>query len=78
MLFYSGAAFAAWRGDAIVTGLSSKALVRVRFDGATASEVQRIAMANRVRAIAQAPDGKLWVLEDKGVGRLLKLTPVTL
>ena len=29
----------------------------------------------RIREVEQGPDGALWVLEDRGGGRLLKLTP---
>ncbi len=35
-------------------------------------------MGQRIRAVAEGPDGALWVLEDQrrgGSGRLLKLTP---
>ena len=35
-------------------------------------------MGARIRSVAQAPDGALWVLEDERAGsqgRLLKLTP---
>lgn len=78
MIFYSGAAFSSWRGDAIITTLRGMALIRVRFAGTSAMEVQRIAMGNRIRAIAEAPDGNLWVLEDGTAGRLLRLTPVPL
>lgn len=76
MIFYSGNLFAAWRGDAVITGLVSKALVRVHFTGSTAAEVQRIDMGARMRAILQAPDGAIWALEDAPTGRLLKLAPV--
>ncbi len=33
MIFYSGQMFAAWKGDAIITGLQSHGLVRVDFQG---------------------------------------------
>lgn len=76
MIFYSGAMFGDWRGDAIISGLQSDGLVRVRFNGNTAEEVQRIALGARIRAVAQAPDGAIWVLEDQPTGRLLRLMPV--
>lgn len=75
MIFYSGGLFADWRGDAIVSGLQSKGLIRVRTSSSTATEMQRIDLGARIRAIAQAPDGAIWVLEDQPSGRLLKLTP---
>jgi len=76
MLFYRGSHFGNWNGDAILTGLQSKGLVRVRITGTTATEVQRIDMGVRIRAIEEAPDGALWVLEDQPSGRLLRLAPV--
>jgi glucose/arabinose dehydrogenase len=32
-------------------------------------------MPRRLRDIAEAADGALWVIEDGGNGRLLRLTP---
>ena len=79
MVIYRGGAFTAWRGDALVAGLSSQAIIRVRLhaDG-SASEVERYAMGARIRALEEDPDGSLWVLEDErgsSRGRLLRLTP---
>lgn len=76
IIFYSGTTFGDWRGDAIISGLQSKGLVRVRVEGTTAREMQRIDLGNRIRAVAQGPDGAIWVLEDQPSGRLRKLAPV--
>ena len=76
MIFYSGRVFADWRGDVLLTGLVSKALIRVRIDGDTAKEVQRFDMGGRVREIEQARDGSLWILVDSPDGKLVKLSPV--
>lgn len=76
MIFYSGTVFGDWRGDAIIAGLQSKGLVRMRITGDSATEMQRIDMGARIRAVQQGPDGALWVLEDRPSGRLLKLAPV--
>ena len=51
------------------------ALVRVEFNGTTAREAERFDMGTRIREVEQGPDGALWLLEDGGGGRLLKLTP---
>lgn len=75
MVFYSGSMFAAWQGDAILTGLQSQGLVRVHTDGTTAAEVQRVPLGARIRSIAVGPDTALWVLEDAPTGRLVKLAP---
>lgn len=79
MVIYRGGAFAPWRGDALVAGLSSQAIIRVSLhaDG-SASEVERYAMGARIRALEEDADGNLWVLEDErnsSRGRLLRLTP---
>ena len=76
MIFYSGDMFAAWGGDAIISGLQAKGLVRVRLQGTTATEVQRVSLGARARPLAIGPDSAIWVLEDAPTGRLLKLAPV--
>jgi aldose sugar dehydrogenase len=75
MIVYTGTLFAAWQGDAIIAGMVSQGLVRVRYTGTSASEMQRIALGQRIREVEQGPDGAIWVLEDGTSGRLLKLTP---
>jgi len=74
-MVYSGERFADWRGDGFIAGLSSEALVRIRFNGEDAMEAERFAMGKRIRAVKQGPEGAIWLLEDKSGGRLLKLTP---
>lgn len=76
MIFYSGEMFPQFRGEALIAAMGSvQSIVRVDFDGTTPREVGRIKFGNRLREIEQAPDGALWVLEDRGEGRLLRLTP---
>ncbi|HEY0131210.1 MAG TPA: PQQ-dependent sugar dehydrogenase [Allosphingosinicella sp.] len=75
MIFYSGSAFPAWRGDILVAGLSSKALIRVDVNGANAREAERWDMGKRIREVEQGPGGSVYLLEDGEGGRLLKLTP---
>ena len=58
-----------------IAGLSARGLIRVRIDGDSASEAERFAMGERIRAVRQGPAGAIWLLEDGGGGRLLKLTP---
>ncbi|MEP6259929.1 MAG: PQQ-dependent sugar dehydrogenase, partial [Marinomonas sp.] len=74
MLVYRGDMFAAWKGDAIVAGLRTQGIVHLDLNGETASEVARYELGGRMRALAEGPDGALWVLEDGDNGRLLKLT----
>lgn len=76
LIFYNGAQFPQWRGQALIGGLSSQALVRVRINGdASATEVGRYAMGERIREVEQGPDGAVWLLEDGDDARLLKLMP---
>ena len=80
LMIYSGSLFPAWRGDAFIGGLSSKALIRVDLDGTTARKGDQWDMGARIREVEQGPDGAVYVLEDGGrgsEGRLLKLTPRT-
>ena len=74
-IFYSGPLFPRWRGDALIAGLRTQALIRVSFDGVKPTEAARYDMGMRVREIAQGPDGAIWVLGDGSDGQLLKLTP---
>ena len=75
-LFYAGSRLP-WRGDAIVGGLSSKALIRLDLDGTRIVNEERIDMKRRIRDVAEAPDGGLLVITDEKNGALLRLTPVS-
>ena len=77
MIFYTGDMFADWQGQLLVTTLRTTAIARISVDAEanSASEEARYAMPARLRSIAQAPDGAIWVAEDGGEGRLLRLTP---
>lgn len=66
MVFYSGDMFTDWQGDALIAGLSSRAVVRVEIDGDTASEAARYPMDGRVRSLDVAPDGSIWAATDDG------------
>ena len=75
LVIYNGSMFPEWRGNALIGGLASRALIRVKLDGDSAEEVERFDMGKRIREVEQGPDGAVWVLEDKQGGRLLRLTP---
>ncbi|MEO0698232.1 MAG: PQQ-dependent sugar dehydrogenase [Pseudomonadota bacterium] len=74
MLIYSGDMFGPWNGDALIAGLSSQALVRVELYGEGAKEAARYTFDNRLRSVAQAPDGSIWIAEDGAEGRVLRLS----
>lgn len=73
LIFYSGAEFPAWRGQALLGALTAQSLVRVAVDGPTPREVARHALGARIREVEQAPDGTVYLLEDGARGRLLRL-----
>ena len=75
MAFYTGKLFPSWKGSALIGGLSSKALIRVRVDGDSAAEEERLDMGRRVRDVIEAPDGAVLLLSDGAEGELLRLTP---
>jgi glucose/arabinose dehydrogenase len=75
-MIYSADLFSDWKGLGFITGLSSESLVQIEFGNETAREVARYDMGERMRAVAQGPNGAIWLLEDGTTGRLLKLTPL--
>jgi len=77
LAFYEGAMFPQWRGSALIGGLRARCLVRVVFgaDGQP-DEAERWNMRARIRDVAVAPDGAIWLIEDSNPGRLLRLMPI--
>jgi glucose/arabinose dehydrogenase len=75
LAFYHGAMFPKWNGSALVSGLATKALVRIAIDGPNAKAVDRWVLGFRVRDVEVAPDGALWLLEDAKPGGLYRVTP---
>jgi glucose/arabinose dehydrogenase len=76
LAFYTGTLFPQWHGSAFIGGLRAQALARIRFDdkgGAVQADLWD--MGRRIRDVAMAPDGALWVIEDGSDARLLRLTP---
>ncbi|MDX5420730.1 MAG: PQQ-dependent sugar dehydrogenase [Hymenobacteraceae bacterium] len=76
MIFYSGSMYPAWQGTALIGGLTSTGIVRVRINGNQAEEVERIPLAVRTRDVEQAPDGSVYVLTDESNGKILRLVPM--
>ena len=75
LLIYTGDKFPQWRGDAFAGALSGQALIRVDLDGTEAEKGDEWDMGERIRDVAQGPDGSLWLIEDGASGRLLELVP---
>jgi len=77
-MFYTGNAFPAWKGNALMGGMATMTITRFEMDGhGGAKAVDRWAVAHRIRDIEQAPDGTLWALEDDNPGTLFHITPKT-
>src|ERR1700728_2658739 len=75
LMFYHGAMFPQWEGSALASGLVSKSLTRITFDGkGGATSAERWDVGHRIRDVEVAPDGALWMLEDARQGGLFHLT----
>ncbi len=76
LAFYEGDLFPQWQGSALIGGLSVRSLVRIAFDAqGRPDQAERWNMGARVRDVAVAPDGAVWILEDANPGSLRRLTP---
>jgi glucose/arabinose dehydrogenase len=77
LMFYKGKqAFPQWDGNGIIAGLGTQSLTRVIFDGKGGAKLaERWVVGKRIRDVAEAPDGTLWLLEDNANGALIHVTP---
>jgi glucose/arabinose dehydrogenase len=73
MMIYTGDLFPQYKGNAFIGALSGQALVRVVLNGKDAKPADQWDMNARIRDVAQAPDGAIWLLQDDGV--IERLTP---
>lgn len=63
-----------WKGNLLLAGLSSEAIVRLTLDGDKVTGEERIPMGVRMRDVVQGPDGAVYGLTDESNGKILKLT----
>ena len=77
MVFYDGAMFPSFKGDALIGGLASQALVRLKLkDGKVAGEARYLEGRSRVRDVdVDAKDGAIMILTDAKNGALMRVTP---
>jgi glucose/arabinose dehydrogenase len=77
LMFYHGTkTFPQWNGSGFVSGLGTKSLNRIIFDGhGGAKPAERWEVGHRIRDVEEAPDGSLWMLEDANPGALIHVTP---
>ena len=74
-IIYSGSMFPAWSGNYLVAGMSAQVLVRITLNGASAAKADQWDVGMRIRDIAQAPDGAIWMIQDGDNAQLMRLTP---
>ena len=77
LAIYSGDLFKEWKGNFLVAGLSSKALIRLvlKDDRVVGEERLLTDRDERIRDVVEGPEGAVYLLTDGGDGELLKLTP---
>ena len=75
LIFYQGQKFPAWKNKALISGLSSQAIVIVDTEAKPAKEIQRIAMPQRIRGLIEAQDGSIWGIEDGPKAWLFQIQP---
>ncbi|MCJ7788501.1 MAG: PQQ-dependent sugar dehydrogenase, partial [Methyloceanibacter sp.] len=75
MTFYTGDAIPAWKGDLLIGGLSSQALVRLTLDGEKVSAEERLPLGGRIRDVKQGPDGAVYAIDESN-DQILRLTLV--
>lgn len=77
MVFYTGTRYPGWQGSVVVGGLASKALVRLEMrDGRVTREERYLGeLGERVRDVAQGPDGLLYIVTDSARGQVMRIVP---
>ena len=76
LLVYSGSLFPEWKGNVLIAGLSSQAIIRLELENDRVAGEERLLADRheRMREVVQGPDGAVYVLTDDS-GKLLKITP---
>ncbi len=77
IMFYTGAqTFPQWNGNGFIGGMGTTSVNRVIMDGKGGAKMaERWNVGKRIRDIAEAPDGSLWMIEDANPGALIHVTP---
>ena len=74
LMFYKGAMFPQWNGNALIGGMASKTLNRIVINGDKATAAERWDVGKQIRDVEVAPDGSLWMLENANPGGLIHVT----
>tara|TARA_R110002126_G_scaffold8097_10_gene38866 strand:+ start:351 stop:1493 length:1143 start_codon:yes stop_codon:yes gene_type:complete len=77
MSFYTGAMFPAWKGNLLIGGLRSSAIVRLELDGDKVVHEERLLqeLEIRIREVVGGPDGAVYAITDESDGKILRITP---
>jgi len=74
MLFYTGDAYPGWKGSIFIGSLTPGALVRLQMqNNRVVREERYLDIDERIRDVAQGPDGLIYVITDDARGRILRL-----
>lgn len=68
LVFYTGAGFPEWQGNAFLGALAGEAMWRVVLNGSAEVSRERLfaSLGERIRCVRQGPDGWLYLLTDSG------------
>ena len=76
LMVYRGELVPQWQGDLFAGGLVSQSIQHIQLsDAGDVLSQTPIDIGQRVRAVAQGPDGLIYVLTDESNGRLVRLEP---
>lgn len=67
--------FADWQGDALIGGLQTNDIIRLRIeDGQVVGEARHVHGVGRVRQVQVASDGALMLITDEEEGALVRVS----
>lgn len=74
-IFYEGSMFPEWNGNLLVAALKDKHIARLVLENGRVVGEERLltGLGERVRDLAVAPDGAVWVITDEDNGKLVRL-----
>ncbi len=77
LLFYTGAQFSEWQGNAFISSLVFGQLVRLEMKGNKVLKEERLLSGDfgRIREVQQGRDGYLYFITDDTRGKLYRITP---
>jgi aldose sugar dehydrogenase len=77
--FYTGTRFPEWRDNLFVASLAGRSLVRLVLKGDRVINEEPLLedLNQRIRGVAEGPDGALYVLTDGAAGKIIRLVPAS-